>query len=55
MLALRLARAFTGKSKILRFEQHYHGWHDYVMYGMTAPYQDSIPSEFLMDAAALPM
>lgn len=38
MLAIRLARAFTGRSRILRFEQHYHGWHDYVMYGMAAPY-----------------
>ena len=38
MLALRLARAFTGKSKIIRLEQHYHGWHDHVMYGMLAPY-----------------
>jgi glutamate-1-semialdehyde 2,1-aminomutase len=41
MLALRLARAFTGKSKILRLEQHYHGWHDYVMYGMLAPYDQA--------------
>ncbi len=28
MLALRLARAFTGKQKIIRFEGHYHGWYD---------------------------
>jgi glutamate-1-semialdehyde 2,1-aminomutase len=24
----RLARAFTGRHRILRFEGHYHGWHD---------------------------
>ncbi len=41
MLALRLARAFTGKPKVIRFEQHYHGWHDYLMYGMVAPYDRS--------------
>ena len=29
-LALRLARAFTGKSKIVKFHEHFHGWHDYV-------------------------
>ena len=29
-LALRLARAFTGKSKIVKFYEHFHGWHDYV-------------------------
>lgn len=26
--AMRLARAFTGRNRILRFEGHYHGWHD---------------------------
>ena len=29
-LALRLARAHTGKSKIVKFHEHFHGWHDYV-------------------------
>ena len=29
-LALRLARAYTGKSKIVKFHEHFHGWHDYV-------------------------
>ena len=28
MLNFRLARAFTGKDKILKFEGHYHGWSD---------------------------
>jgi glutamate-1-semialdehyde 2,1-aminomutase len=28
MLALRLARAHTGRSKFLKFEGHYHGWYD---------------------------
>ncbi|MGB9752851.1 aspartate aminotransferase family protein [Roseiflexus castenholzii] len=28
MMALRLARAFTGKPVVLRFTGHYHGWHD---------------------------
>lgn len=28
--AIRVARAFTGKSKIIKFEGAYHGWHDYV-------------------------
>lgn len=30
MMALRLARAYTGKNKILKFEEHFHGWHDYA-------------------------
>jgi glutamate-1-semialdehyde 2,1-aminomutase len=28
MLALRLARAHTGRDKFLKFEGHYHGWYD---------------------------
>jgi len=28
--AVRLARAFTGRERILKFEGNYHGWHDYV-------------------------
>jgi len=32
--ALRLARAATGRSKILKLEGHYHGWHDYVAWSV---------------------
>ncbi|GAB4115931.1 MAG: aminotransferase class III-fold pyridoxal phosphate-dependent enzyme [Roseiflexaceae bacterium] len=28
MLAVRLAHAYTGKSAVIRFAGHYHGWHD---------------------------
>jgi len=38
MLAIRIARAYSGKNKILRFEGHYHGWHEFVDLGMAAPY-----------------
>jgi glutamate-1-semialdehyde 2,1-aminomutase len=31
-LALRLARAWTGKNKIVRFAGHFHGWHDHVSF-----------------------
>jgi glutamate-1-semialdehyde 2,1-aminomutase len=30
LAALRMARAYTGRTKILRFEGHYHGWSDQV-------------------------
>ena len=33
MLALRLARAFTGRNKFLKFEGHYHGWYDPYLLG----------------------
>lgn len=42
MLALRLARAFTGKTKVLRFEGHFSGWHDYVGRGAQPPYDQSV-------------
>jgi glutamate-1-semialdehyde 2,1-aminomutase len=38
MLAMRVARAYTGKEKIIRWESHYHGWHDYVMPGNLPPF-----------------
>lgn len=38
LLAIRLARAFTGKQKILRFAGHFHGWHDDVVHGFTPPF-----------------
>lgn len=33
-LAIRLARAYTGKGKIIRFTSHFHGWHDHVAFGV---------------------
>jgi glutamate-1-semialdehyde 2,1-aminomutase len=38
MLAMRIARGYTSKSKIVRWESHYHGWHDYVMPGTLPPF-----------------
>ena len=29
LMALRLARAYTGKNKVVKFVEHFHGWHDY--------------------------
>ncbi|HZD12555.1 MAG TPA: aminotransferase class III-fold pyridoxal phosphate-dependent enzyme, partial [Candidatus Binatus sp.] len=34
MEAVRIARAFTGKEKLLKFEGHYHGHHDYVLFSV---------------------
>ena len=31
MAVIRLARGFTGRPKILKFEGHYHGWYDDVL------------------------
>ena len=42
MLALRLARAFTGRTKVLRFEGHFSGWHDYVGKGSSPPFDTPV-------------
>ena len=33
MMAIRMARAYTGKSKVIKFEDHFHGWSDYLVAG----------------------
>jgi glutamate-1-semialdehyde 2,1-aminomutase len=38
MLAIRDARAYTGREKIIRFAGHFHGWHDYAMVGYQPPF-----------------
>jgi glutamate-1-semialdehyde 2,1-aminomutase len=59
MLAVRLARAHTGRTKILRFEGHYHGWHDYLHRGAAAPYDQAgsagIPSSAVEATVVCPI
>lgn len=43
-LALRLARGYTGKSKFIKFEGHYHGWMDSVNYSVHPPLEDAGPA-----------
>src|SRR3970282_1248682 len=37
LMALRLARAFTGRDKVIRFTAHFHGWDDNVIGVSPAP------------------
>jgi glutamate-1-semialdehyde 2,1-aminomutase len=36
-MAIRLARAVTGRNKIIKFQGCYHGWHDYVAMNVISP------------------
>jgi len=61
MHAIRLARGFTGKKKIIKFEGCYHGAHDYVLVkagsGATsfgAPDSLGIPEETTQNTIVLP-
>jgi glutamate-1-semialdehyde 2,1-aminomutase len=39
MLALQVARGFTGRDRVLKIEGHFHGWHDTAAIGAVAPYR----------------
>jgi len=45
--ALRIARAFTGRNKVMKFEGAWHGMHDYGLWGTVpataSPYPHSLP------------
>ena len=54
---IRLARAYTRKEKIAKFEGHYHGAHDYVLVSMTPPIEAAGPANApnaVPDSAGLP-
>ncbi|MGQ0603265.1 MAG: aspartate aminotransferase family protein [Anaerolineales bacterium] len=58
MMAIRLARAFTGRQTVIRFEGHFHGWHDAAAIGYQPPFDapDSIgvPTATLAHIIVLP-
>ena len=58
LLAIRLARAFTGRNKLLRFEGHFHGWHDAVVHGFQPPFDAAgslgVPPSVKEDMVAIP-
>lgn len=51
LLALRLARAFTGRRKLLRFRGHFHGWHDHMAFGVSSHY-DGSPTPGVLESLA---
>ncbi|MDQ3442391.1 MAG: aminotransferase class III-fold pyridoxal phosphate-dependent enzyme, partial [Chloroflexota bacterium] len=58
LLAMRIARGYTDKTTILKFEGHFHGWQDYALKGEKAPFEATtvpgIPKETLGTMAVLP-
>jgi glutamate-1-semialdehyde 2,1-aminomutase len=41
LMAVRLARAFTGRQRIVRCKSHFHGWHDHMTSGYAAHFDGS--------------
>ena len=44
LVAIRLARAATGRWKLLKFEGHFHGLHEHVMWNAHGPARDTFPA-----------
>jgi glutamate-1-semialdehyde 2,1-aminomutase len=43
LMAIRLARTYTRKNKVLKFFGHFHGWHDSLIIGAYPPFDASVP------------
>jgi len=58
MMAIGLARAFTSENKIIKFEGHFHGWHDQVSIGVIPPFDvptsPGIPAEIIQNTLLVP-
>lgn len=57
--ALRLARGATGRSRVIKFEGHYHGVHDHVLWNLDQalpprPASDGIPAPTASQTIVLP-
>jgi glutamate-1-semialdehyde 2,1-aminomutase len=58
LLAMRVARGYSDKKIILKFEGHFHGWQDYALKGEKPPFERTtvpgIPQETLSTVAVVP-
>jgi glutamate-1-semialdehyde 2,1-aminomutase len=58
LMAVRLARLFTGRPRVLKFAGHFHGWHDFLVPGADLPYDGGpvpgIPREVMADTVIVP-
>ena len=54
MMALRTARAFTGRTKIARFEGHYHGQHDTALVSVAHVAGPAVRPDPIADGAGIP-
>jgi glutamate-1-semialdehyde 2,1-aminomutase len=43
LMALRLARLFTGRPRVLKFAGHFHGWHDFLIPACDPPFTSAMP------------
>jgi glutamate-1-semialdehyde 2,1-aminomutase len=59
LMALRLARIFTGKPRVLKFAGHFHGWHDFLIPAADLPYAGKptpgIPDDVAANTVIIPV
>jgi glutamate-1-semialdehyde 2,1-aminomutase len=58
LMAIRLARAYTGRDQLLKFDYHFHGWHDSVV-GVRQgesehPHSTGVPETTLSSTISVP-
>ncbi|PPQ34701.1 aspartate aminotransferase family protein, partial [Rhodopila globiformis] len=51
LMAVRLARAYTGRPKVVRFRGHFHGWNDHMTSGYTNHF-DGTPTSGVVGGVA---
>ena len=51
LMALRLARACTGRKKLVRLKGHFHGWHDHAAFGVDDHFDGSATPGLLEEIA----
>lgn len=58
LLAMRVARGYTRRKVILKFEGHFHGWQDYALKGEKPPFElptvPGVPDETLSTVSVVP-
>ena len=58
MMALRLARAYTGRERVIKIEEHFHGWHDIVVGRLgpdeARPHSAGVPAAFYDSLTIVP-
>jgi glutamate-1-semialdehyde 2,1-aminomutase len=58
LLALRVARAVTGRAKVVKLAGHFHGWHDQMALGSDPPFDRpdtaGLPGEITKSVAVIP-
>src|SRR5439155_13753449 len=51
LLAIRVARAYTGRQKVIRLVSHFHGWHDTVAFAAASHFDGSLPAGITPETA----